>query len=53
MGRMANSYLGKGKIISIDEIIEKVNKIELADLNNFANKIFDEKYYSSTIIGDL
>jgi predicted Zn-dependent peptidase len=53
MGRMANSYLGKGKIISIDEIIEKVNKIELADLNNFANKIFNEKYYSSTIIGDL
>lgn len=53
MGRMANSYLGKGEIISIDEIIEKVNSIKVEDLNSFAGKIFDEKYYSSTIIGDI
>lgn len=50
MTRMANSYLTYGKIISVDEMIDNINKITLEDIKNVAKNIFDEKYYSWTIL---
>lgn len=53
MSRLASNYLSLGKVISIDEIIEKINEIKLEDVLKFSNKIFCEKNYSTTIVGDL
>jgi len=53
MSRLASNYLSLGEIIPIEQIIDKVNNIKLIDLAEFAEKIFHEKNYSMTIIGDL
>ena len=53
MNRMANSYLLYGEVIEIDKIIESIEKITLEDIKNTAQIIFDEKYYSWTILGNV
>lgn len=53
MNRMANSYLLYGEVIDIDKIIESIEKITLEDVKKAATLIFDEKYYSWTILGDV
>jgi predicted Zn-dependent peptidase len=53
MSRMANSYLNFGRIIELDELIEKVNKIELDDIKRVAKEVFSEEYYSISILGDI
>jgi predicted Zn-dependent peptidase len=53
MSRMANSYLNFGRIVELDELIEKVNKIELDDIKRVAKEVFSEEYYSISILGDI
>lgn len=53
MNRMANSYLLYGEVMDIDKIIEKIEKITLEDIRETAKVIFDEKYYSWTILGNV
>ncbi len=53
MARMASNYLSLGRIMPVEEIIEKVNKVDMESIKIFAKNIFDEKNYSSTILGDI
>ena len=53
MSRMANSYLLYDKVIDIDEIIEKIEKITLEDIKKTAEYLFQEEYYSYTVLGDI
>ena len=53
MSRMANSYLLYNKVIDIDEIIEKIEKITLEDIKKTAEYLFQEEYYSYTVLGDI
>lgn len=53
MNRMANSYLLYGEVIDIDTIINSIEKITLEDIKETAKIIFDEKYYSWTILGNV
>ena len=53
MSRMANSYLLYDKVIDIDEIIEKIEKITLEDIKKTAEYLFREEYYSYTVLGDI
>ncbi|WP_319204489.1 pitrilysin family protein [uncultured Ilyobacter sp.] len=53
MNRMASSYLIYNRVRDLDEIIKEIEEISLEDIKNAATKIFDEKYYSWTILGDL
>lgn len=53
MSRMANSYLLYDKVINIDEIIEKIEKITLEDIKKTAEYLFQEEYYSYTVLGDI
>lgn len=53
MSRMANSYLLYGKVVDINEIIDKIEKITLEDIKKTAEYLFQEEYYSCTILGDI
>jgi len=53
MSRMASSYLVYKRVRSVDEIIAEIEAITLEDIKNAAAHIFDEKYYSYTVLGDL
>lgn len=51
MTRMASSYMLYNKVISVDEVVEKIEKITMEDIKRTAELMFDEKYYSWTILG--
>ncbi len=53
MSRMASSYLVYKRVRSVDEIIAEIEAITLEDIKKAAAHIFDEKYYSYTVLGDL
>lgn len=53
MSRMASSYLVYKRVRSIDEIISEIEAISLEEIKDAAEKIFDEKYYSYTVLGDI
>ena len=53
MSRMANSYLLYDEVIDINEIIEKIEKITLEDIKKTAEYLFQEEYYSYTVLGDI
>ena len=53
MSRMANNYMGYGRILEIEEIIKEVNNVDLEQIKELANELFDEKYYSTTVLGDI
>jgi predicted Zn-dependent peptidase len=53
MERMANSYILFEKIIKSKELIKQINKVTMDDIAEIADFMFDEKYYSSTILGDV
>lgn len=53
MSRMANSYLNFGRIVEMDELIEKVKRIELDDIKKVAAEVFSEEHYSISILGDI
>jgi predicted Zn-dependent peptidase len=53
MSRMANSYLTFGEIKTVEEIMDEIEKITCDDIKEVAQKMFDEKYFSSTVMGDI
>ena len=53
MSRMANSYFLYDEVIDINEIIEKIEKISLEDIKKTAEYLFQEEYYSYTVLGDI
>ena len=36
-----------------DEIIREVNEVDMSRIKSLADRIFDEKYYSTTVLGDV
>lgn len=53
MNRMANSYLLYNEVKSLDEILKQIEKISVADIKKSAEMMFDKKYYSTTILGNI
>lgn len=53
MSRMANSYMVYDRVRSVDEIIEEIDAINLDQIKDAAAAIFDENYYSYTVLGDI
>ena len=53
MNRMANSYLLYKEIKDLDEILEQIEKITVEDIKKAAQNMFDKKYYSKTILGNI
>lgn len=53
MSRMANNYIGHGRIIEVEEIIKEVNAVDLEQIKSLAEDLFNEKYYSTTVLGDI
>lgn len=53
MNRMANSYLLYEEVKDLELLMKEINKITVEDIKNVANEIFDEKYYSKTILGNI
>ncbi|WP_297596890.1 pitrilysin family protein [uncultured Cetobacterium sp.] len=53
MTRMAGSYLNNGYVKSIDDVIKEIESVTLDDVERVAKKIFDEKYLSKTILGNI
>lgn len=53
MTRMANSYLLYGYIKPIEEIIDEIEGVTLEKIQEVAKKMFNEKYISKTILGNI
>lgn len=53
MTRMANSYLFHGEVKSLEEILGEIEKITVEDIKKLAKEIFNEKYYSLTVLGNI
>ena len=53
MNRLASTYIIYGKIISLDKVREDIEKVTLKDIKKAAEFLFDEQYYSQTIVGDI
>lgn len=53
MSRMANNYIGHGRIIEVEEIMKEVNAVNLEQIKELSKDLFDEKYYSTTVLGDI
>ncbi len=44
MSRLANSYLTYGRIKTVEETIEEIERISCEDIKKVANKVFSEEY---------
>lgn len=53
MNRLASSYINYGEIISLEEIKKKIEAVTLEDIKEAAEFIFNENYYSQTIVGNI
>lgn len=53
MNRIANSYLLHGEVKELDAILAKIENITVEDIKRVSQKIFDKKYYSKTILGNI
>ncbi|MGF6906304.1 M16 family metallopeptidase [Fusobacterium sp. PH5-44] len=53
MERMGNSYILYKKVQNIKEITEKIEKIKIEDIIDVAKYMFDENYYSLTVVGNV
>lgn len=53
MNRLVNSYLIYGRIKSVEETIKKIESVTLEDVKKSAKVIFDKKYFSRTILGNI
>ncbi len=51
MSRLGKSILNIGQVVTPDEIINRVEKVDLKDLDTLANKIFDIDRFSITAVG--
>lgn len=53
MNRLASSYLKYGKILPISEIRDAIKKVTLDDIKKASDFIFNEEFYSYTIVGNI
>jgi predicted Zn-dependent peptidase len=53
MGWLARSEFYYGRVMTIDEIFEKVDKVTQDDIIRLANKFFRDEYLTLAVIGDL
>lgn len=53
MNRLASSYLTYGEILNIDEMRKEIESVSLEDIKKAAEFIFDENFYSQTIVGNI
>ncbi|PID67328.1 MAG: peptidase M16 [Fusobacteriales bacterium] len=53
MNRLASSYLNFEKIHSIEDIKKEINAVTLEDIKKAAAYVFDEEFYSCTIVGNI
>ncbi len=53
MNRMASSYVVYNRVRDVDEIIREIEEIDLDQIKEAAKEIFDEKYHSYTVMGDI
>ena len=53
MNRLASTYITYRKIISLDKVREDIEKVTLKDIKKAAEFLFDEQFYSQTIVGDI
>ena len=53
MNRLASTYLTYGEIISLDKVRKDIEKVTLKDIKKAAEFLFDESFYSQTIVGDI
>ena len=53
MTRMANSYLFYKEIKDLDAVLKEIEKITVEDIKKVAKEVFDEKYYSVTVLGNI
>ena len=53
MSYIAKSEFYYNRIITIDEVFEKVDKVTLDDIIKLANQYFKDEYLTLTIIGDV
>ena len=51
MNRLGKQQLTTGEIISIDELIEKFDRIEMDDMKSIIDRIFSQKDFLVTIVG--
>lgn len=51
MMRLGKSEISHGKILSVDELIERIDNVTSKDIQNLANKVFDENKMVLTVIG--
>ena len=53
MSSMASSYINNGKVEAREEIMKRINEVSLEDIKEMAQYLFDEKYYSCTVLGNI
>lgn len=53
MSRLGNMFTNYGKIVEVDETAERIKKVKVEDVIEFSKKIFDDKNYSLTVLGDI
>lgn len=53
MNRLASSYLNYGRVVSIEEVRKEIESVSLDDIKKAAKYIFDENFYSQTIVGNI
>jgi len=53
MNANGKSVMSFGRLVSIDELIDKINKVTLEDVINFANKYLDVSNASMSLIGNI
>ena len=53
MSRLANAYLAYGEIRNIKDVIKNIEEIKCEDIKRIAQIMFDKKYYSSTVLGNI
>lgn len=53
MMKAALSYLEEQKLYSIDDMITKIDAVTMDDIKKTADFMFDENYYSFTVLGDI
>lgn len=53
MMKAALSYLEEQNLYSIDDMITKIDAVTMDDIKKTADFMFDENYYSFTVLGDI
>ncbi|MFH0887164.1 MAG: pitrilysin family protein [bacterium] len=53
MNWIAKSQLYYGRVLTVDETIEKIEAVSMDDIISLANEFFIDKYLNLTVIGDL